>query len=510
MVVNTIADSTDPAGSKTVSLRDAINIANANASTTPTTITFSPTAFATAETITIGSPLQFSGTTPTTITGSPAGVTISGNNKVQGIVVDSGVTLTLTDLTITKCNASLGAGIDDGGTLTLTDSTLSFNDATSNDDGGGIAITGTATLINDTIANNIGDGMNPRGGTTLIEDSTITGNSSYGGYPAGGIYVQGSAVVTVANSIIAGNTAASGASDVEGSYVSKGHNIVGATDDSNGWISSDQTGTVAHLLSPKLGALASNGGPTETCLPLTGSPAIAKGSISLIPSGVTTDQRGAPRTFNGAVDVGSVELQPAIAVTAPGKQAAVEGKSTSVSLGSFSEFGGTAPYKLDVNWGDGSADTIVSLTAAGTIPATSHTFAKAGSLTVTETITDAKGNKSNVATFTDVVTAPLGSISGEVFNDGNGDGKLDGGEFGMGLWTVYIDLKNTGSFAAGDPTSTTNVFGNWSFTNLAAGTYVIRIEPVNGAVATTPTVLTIKLTAGQVSTGNLFGEKAIA
>lgn len=92
----------------------------------------------------------------------------------------------------------------------------------------------------------------------------------------------------------------------------------------------------------------------------------------------------------------------------------------------------------------------------------------------------------------------------------NGDGKIDDHEFGLGLWTVYIDLKDTGKFVTGEPTAVTNVFGAWSFTGLAAGTYTIRVEPVTGTVATTLTVLTIRLTAGQASIGNLFGEKAIA
>ena len=42
---------------------------------------------------------------------------------------------------------------------------------------------------------------------------------------------------------------------------------------------------------------------------LYGSPAIDAGNNSLIPAGVTTDQRGAPRIFNGTVDIGAYELQ---------------------------------------------------------------------------------------------------------------------------------------------------------------------------------------------------------
>jgi hypothetical protein len=114
------------------------------------------------------------------------------------------------------------------------------------------------------------------------------------------------------------------------------------------------------------------------------------------------------------------------------------------------------------------------------------------------------------ATLSVAVPPPTGKISGEVFLDANGDGKIDDHEFGLGLWSVYIDLKDTGKFVSGDPVVTTNIDGDFSFTGLAAGTYILRVEPVTGTVATTPTELTIKLTAGEVSTGSLFGVRAIS
>jgi hypothetical protein len=41
--------------------------------------------------------------------------------------------------------------------------------------------------------------------------------------------------------------------------------------------------------------------------PLSGSPAINSGSNALIPSGLTTDQRGLPRIIYGTVDMGACE-----------------------------------------------------------------------------------------------------------------------------------------------------------------------------------------------------------
>ncbi len=53
---------------------------------------------------------------------------------------------------------------------------------------------------------------------------------------------------------------------------------------------------------PLLAPLGNYGGPTETMPPLPGSPAIDAGSNALIPSGISTDQRGEPRIVNGCVE----------------------------------------------------------------------------------------------------------------------------------------------------------------------------------------------------------------
>jgi len=55
----------------------------------------------------------------------------------------------------------------------------------------------------------------------------------------------------------------------------------------------------------KLGALANNGGLTQTHLPLSGSPLINKGTLY---NGITFDQRNLTRPFNGGYDIGAVEV----------------------------------------------------------------------------------------------------------------------------------------------------------------------------------------------------------
>lgn len=70
------------------------------------------------------------------------------------------------------------------------------------------------------------------------------------------------------------------------------------------------TGTGNQIGDPKLGALADNGGPTLTFLPLAGSPAIDQGSNALC---LARDQRGLPRLSGSgpaaSCDIGAVEVQ---------------------------------------------------------------------------------------------------------------------------------------------------------------------------------------------------------
>jgi hypothetical protein len=75
---------------------------------------------------------------------------------------------------------------------------------------------------------------------------------------------------------------------------------------------------------PGLGALADNGGPTQTRLPLPGSPLIDAIPVASCQadgaSGITTDQRGVTRPQGPGCDIGAVEVDvagPAAAPAAP-------------------------------------------------------------------------------------------------------------------------------------------------------------------------------------------------
>ena len=125
----------------------------------------------------------------------------------------------------------------------------------------------------------------------------------------------------MANSIVAGNTGSPGA-DIDGTATDDGYNLIGDGSASTGFTNGSngtQVGTTAAPVIPQLAALDFYGGTTQTMIPLpgippaAGSPAICAGSATLIPSGVTADQRGFSNTnstYNpgtACVDVGAVQ-----------------------------------------------------------------------------------------------------------------------------------------------------------------------------------------------------------
>ncbi len=242
--------------------------------------------------------------------------TISGNTS-QGGGAGGGLyntgTLTVNNSTVssnTAPNGGAGAGLFDGGTLTINNSTFNANIADSGG-GGGIADFGgdDALISNSTFSGNTGT----RGGGILVNtsgsvtigNSTIANNTATGGAD-GGVGNAGAGAVNLLSTIVADNTGNAGAGDTDGPLTTFGHNLVQTpgTVTFNG--PGDQTG-----VDPLLGALANNGGPTQTLsIPVT-SPAYlhgdCSGNTSATPNApvVTTDQRGQNRKVT--CDVGAYE-----------------------------------------------------------------------------------------------------------------------------------------------------------------------------------------------------------
>lgn len=276
----------------------------------------------------------------------------------------------VTQSTITEGSAMFGAGawISAGDSATFTASTFVDNaSSTQNEEGGnaGGAIEsecGALTLTNDTLdANTAGDGF---GGAIAQEcfidsearDATTTAGRTFGNHrptvpafdvahagiadvrtavapsptPAplaataaidfvtmadntagvvrgvsrgSTIITEGDAsTVTVHDTIVAKKSGDTGKDCVftPGSLTSQGYNLETANDCSFG-ATGDQTG-----VNPQLGALAGNGGPTQTMALTAGTPAVDAADPK---SDVAADQRGVTRPQGARRDIGAFELQ---------------------------------------------------------------------------------------------------------------------------------------------------------------------------------------------------------
>jgi protocatechuate 3,4-dioxygenase beta subunit len=109
------------------------------------------------------------------------------------------------------------------------------------------------------------------------------------------------------------------------------------------------------------------------------------------------------------------------------------------------------------------------------------------------------GGTSNAQIFTVIGTG--GSISGMKFLDLNGNGTKDSNETGLANWKIRI------SGAAND-SAITDQDGNYSFTNLDVGVYIVSEDQQIGWVQsfpTSPAFYTVNLGNGQIVTGKHFG-----
>jgi len=234
----------------------------------------------------------------------------SGNVLMRGVVLTN------------NSSAADGGAVVAGGDATVIDSTLSGNVATGGPGGAVFSMQG-ASVATSTFANNT---ANANGGAISaqnadVENSTFTANAAPdGGAIQAGILAlsyatlsgnngsnAGAAAVTFSVSANANGTIAFGNTplDVAGpasASLAGQYNLIG------------QSGVPvpADTLTcdPQLGALADNGGPTQTMLPAAGSCAIDAGSSA---PPVAVDQRHFARPATSVArfraDIGAVETQ---------------------------------------------------------------------------------------------------------------------------------------------------------------------------------------------------------
>ena len=256
-----------------------------------------------------------------------------------GIFAEGSVTITSSS--ISGNTASSGGGIS-ADTVDVTSSSIYANTVTGmySGDGGGISGHNIA-IYSSTISHNsavFGGGLKGQarsvdghviGSTVIVASSTIFGNTAdvAGGieHTGGGLPEHG--LLTITNSIVAGNSAPIGPemTDVDG-RASVRRSLIGnntgtrLTEAPLGSPDSDGNligGPINGVINPLLGPLADNGGPTWTHALLPGSPAIEAGDPAIQHSFIEFDQRGAPyyRVADGdlpddiIMDIGAYETQ---------------------------------------------------------------------------------------------------------------------------------------------------------------------------------------------------------
>ncbi|HEX2642246.1 MAG TPA: IPTL-CTERM sorting domain-containing protein [Thermoanaerobaculia bacterium] len=308
---------------------------------------------------------------------------ISGNqanDKGGGIYFyDPDDDVTIDNSTISGNTAgSLGGGIylysPDGGNWLITNTTISGNDAAA---GGGLFFYSAdhpLLIQNSTISGNqatVGNGggiyfYNLYAGTVL-DHTTVANNTAAGS--GGGIFLNSSAL-TLTNSIVADNTAATD-NDVSNGVEASFEVSFSLIESPGAATITDNGGTILNQ-DPQLGPLQNNGGTTLTQRPAPTSPAVNTGDPAFTPP-PATDQRGANRIQNGRTDMGAVEvgasgtIQLTVTTTSVNESAGTVtitatrtgGSDGAVSV-TFSTSNGTAQSPADYNgtvgtlsWADG-------------------------------------------------------------------------------------------------------------------------------------------------------------
>jgi hypothetical protein len=300
---------------------------------------------------------EASNTDPVTLDGH--GFTLRQTCAVNVVIDNAAAALTVRNLTVTGGNTDgSGGGIFTVGDLTIEDSVLTGNHA---DGAGGGAVTNAAlvvrrtsvvgnstgkgggglqgnldvTVIDSNVSENINGGIatNPSESAHLTVVNTTVHHNTLAGL-GGGVFSGGDATFVYAT--ITDNTANQAYADVfvNGTLSSFGTVVSGPPGDdiclagpssvSQGYnFNSDDSCRFTaptdreNAGDPLLGPLASNGGPTQSRLPLAGSPLLDAIPQAACPADVTTDQRGVARPQAGSCDIGSVEVEVITPVPVP-------------------------------------------------------------------------------------------------------------------------------------------------------------------------------------------------
>lgn len=306
-----------------------------------------------------------------------------GPSSKGGAIMIDGFNTTIAGSTFSG-NSSFGDGgaisVTCCGSLQLQNSTLSGNDASYH--GGGLDIGGPAVVWDDTLADNTAGTVG--GGAEIYMHN-------FGGYP----------VHQIENTIVSGSPGPAGncAGAAPGYLLPDlGYNLE---------YGDSSCGFALHAASgdPLLGALANNGGPTQTRALGEGSPAIGAGSATLC-TGVdiaNSDQRGLSRKADtrGRCDIGAYDTRGLVAGPASGSKTTMMRNPASIVADGITTSTITVQARdaLGVPLKQGGATVNLSTTKGGL-----------------SSVTD-NGNGTYTATLTSTTTTGSAKVTGTINGD---------------------------------------------------------------------------------------------
>ncbi|MAI69651.1 MAG: hypothetical protein CMM01_01880 [Rhodopirellula sp.] len=291
----------------------------------------------------------------TTAQASFSGLTLTGGDAGSengGAMRSEAAQLHLFEVELLGNAAASGGGVAViTGNLSIVSSTIAGNDASAA--GGGVAALGTASsmvVLNSTLSGNtatgIGGGVYSQNTPITLSNSTVAFNTAGTGGGVGLLADDNGESLSLKNTILAANTAASAADflapldvandlevlfslvgDREGTSLAESSFTDGQPlADANGNLVG---GGAGPLVDPGLKPLADQGGVTQTHALLFSSFAVDAGDRTLLPQDsfdvdvdnnfiefLPVDQRGGPalRVVNNLLDIGAFELPPAAVI----------------------------------------------------------------------------------------------------------------------------------------------------------------------------------------------------
>jgi len=227
-----------------------------------------------------------------------------------GRAVFNNGTATLSDATVVANTSGDGTAIFNNGTAMILDSTISGNASTG--DAGTIFNNGTLSAVDDTFLSNSAaffGGVIFNNGTFSATYDTFSANSA--GVDGGFAFNNMNVILT--DDILDGSSSPHVECFTNNPYTDDGYNL-----DSGDGVSCGFSAAAHDVVAqdPQLGALADNGGSTQTQAIGPTSPAYGAATCSpttasdpVVAAAVTTDERGIPRPQGGRCDIGAFEYK---------------------------------------------------------------------------------------------------------------------------------------------------------------------------------------------------------